>query len=157
MEEEITEIERKADYKKINRLKILQKTVYLLTLLVLVAILTVQCIQCIHKFFQEPTYISTHIVEQKKAGFPAMTICPESNGYKEEILLEHGIETVKKYNYKKDLNWSSNQTNITESELFNFATYNLDEIVQRIYIRFFKAHPVSHPDNLVNITLYSPF
>ena len=137
------EEEQKTDQKKINCLKALQKTVYLLTLLVLLLLLFVQTAQCIHKYFQGPTYISTDIVAQSKAGFPALTICPESNGYKEQVLQEHGIESVKKYNYKKDLNWSSNQTNVTESELFDLATYDLDEIVKRFYIRFFKAHPVS--------------
>ena len=137
------EEEHKVDQRKVNCLKILQKTVYLLTLLVLLLLLFVQTAQCIHKYFQGPTYISTDNVDQSKAGFPALTICPESNGYKEQVLQEHGIESVKRYNWKVDLNWSSNQTNVTESQLFDVATYDLDEIVKRFYIRFFKAHPVS--------------
>ena len=141
------EEEHKVDQRKVNCLKILQKTVYLLTLLVLLLLLFVQTAQCIHKYFQGPTYISTDIVDQSKAGFPALTICPESNGYKEQVLQEHGIESVKRYNWKVDLNWSSNQTNVTESQLFDVATYDLDEIVKRFYIRFFKAHPVSQPKN----------
>ena len=144
------EEEHKVDQRKVNCLKILQKTVYLLTLLVLLLLLFVQTAQCIHKYFQGPTYISTDIVDQSKAGFPALTICPESNGYKEQVLQEHGIESVKRYNWKVDLNWSSNQTNVTESQLFDVATYDLDEIVKRFYIRFFKAHPVSQPKNFQN-------
>ena len=34
----------------------------------------------------EPTYVSTHIVNQEKAQFPAVTICPISKGYKEDVL-----------------------------------------------------------------------
>jgi hypothetical protein len=86
-----------------------------------------------------PTYISSDILAQKDAEFPAMTVCPESNSYKEDVLLANGIESDNRYNYKTDLNWSSNNTDITESELFLSATYNLDELVKRIYVRFFKA------------------
>ena len=91
-----------------------------------------------------PTYISSEIVDQKDAAFPAMTVCPVSNGYKEEVLEDNGIESIKRYNYKTDLNWSSNDTSITESELFEKATYNLNELVKRVYVRFFKANPVRY-------------
>ena len=49
---------------------------------------------------QGPTYISSDIVAQKEAEFPAMTVCPESTKYKENVLQEHGIATEKGYNYK---------------------------------------------------------
>ena len=42
------------------------------------------------------------------------------------------------------LNWTSNDTSVTESELFEKATYELDELVKRFYVRFFKANPVSY-------------
>ena len=86
-----------------------------------------------------PTYISSDIVLQKEAGFPAMTVCPITDGYKEDVLQAHGIESIKRYNYKTDLNWTSNQTDVTEAELFELATYGLDELVKRFYIRFFSA------------------
>ena len=93
---------------------------------------------------QGPTYISSDVVPQKEAGFPAMTICPvsSSKGYKPEILEEHGISEVKNYNDARNgrvLNWSSNQSSVNESHLFNLATYKFDELVKRIYIRFFEA------------------
>ena len=103
-----------------------------------------QAVQCVVKFMRGPTYISSEIVDQKDAAFPAMTVCPVSNGYKEEVLEDNGIESIKRYNYKTDLNWSSNDTSITESELFEKATYNLNELVKRVYVRFFKANPVRH-------------
>ena len=54
------------------------------------------------------------------------------------------------------LNWTSNETSIcndtsicnetsiSETELFEKATYELDELVKRFYVRFFKANPVSY-------------
>ena len=92
---------------------------------------------------QGPTYISSDIVAQKEAEFPAMTACPESTKYKENILQEHGIATVKGYNYKVNLTWSSNQTDVSDAELFKLATNRFDELLQRFYIRFFDTNPVS--------------
>ena len=92
---------------------------------------------------QGPTYISSHIVTQEEAEFPAMTVCPESTKYKENILQEHGIATAKGYNYKVNLTWSSNQTDVGDDELFELATNRLDELLQRFYIQFFNANPVS--------------
>ena len=91
-----------------------------------------------------PTYISSEIAPQQEAGFPAMTVCPVSNGYKEDVLKAHGIEEIKRYNYKTDLNWTSNQTDVTEWELFELATYDFDELVKRVYIRFFKTDVRKH-------------
>ena len=92
---------------------------------------------------QGPTYISSDIVAQKEAEFPAMTVCPESTKYKENVLQEHGIATVKGYNYKVNLTWSSNQTDVSDAELFELATNRFDEILKRFYIRFFDTNPVS--------------
>ena len=95
---------------------------------------------------QGPTYISSEIVPQKGAEFPAMTVCPESRKYKEDVLQEHGISEVKRYNYKTNLNWSSNHTDVTEVELFEMATNSFNDLVQRFYIRFFDAD-VNNFDN----------
>ena len=43
----------------------------------------------------------------------------------------------------KGLNWTSNDTSVSETELFEKATYEVDELVKRFYVRFFKANPVS--------------
>ena len=42
------------------------------------------------------------------------------------------------------LNWTSNDTSVSETELFEKATYEVDELVKRFYVRFFKANPVSY-------------
>ena len=95
-----------------------------------------------------PTYISSDIVAQKDASFPAMTICPEGGGYKEDVLQQNGINSIKDYNYKKIDTWSSNDSKVSEVELFEKATYNFNELVKRVYIRFFLANPVSICQNL---------
>ena len=129
----------KENERKITKLKFLQKGIYVVALFILILLLLVQTIQCVVKFARGPTYISSEIVPQKEAGFPALTICPESNKYKEDVLLAHGISSEKRYNYKTDLNWTSNQDDVTESDLFHLATRNLSEIVKRVYVRYFKA------------------
>ena len=100
-----------------------------------------QTVQCVIKYMQGPTYISSEIVPQKEAGFPAMTVCPvsSSKGYKVEVLRENGIESYKKYNWKVNLTWSSNFTNVSDVELFQMATHRFDELVKRVYVRFFEA------------------
>ena len=45
-----------------------------------------QVYKCLELWLSEPTYVSTHIVNQEKAQFPAITICPISKGYKEDVL-----------------------------------------------------------------------
>ena len=47
-----------------------------------------------------PTYISSEIVAQKDAAFPALTVCPESGGYKEDVLQANGIIKKNDYNSK---------------------------------------------------------
>ena len=55
---------------------------------------------------------------------------------------ENGIPEIKQYN-KKNINWSSNQTDTSESELFDEVTYQFGDIVQEFTVRYFKADPVS--------------
>jgi hypothetical protein len=45
-----------------------------------------QVIQCVRLYIVEPTYVSTHIVKQPKAEFPAITVCPLSDGVKTNVL-----------------------------------------------------------------------
>ena len=42
-------------------------------------------IQCLLKYCAFPTYISSHIVDQGEAHFPATTICPQG-GFKLDVL-----------------------------------------------------------------------
>ena len=111
---------------------------------VLLALLTIQVIRCFEKYFGYPTYVSTKIVHQALAEFPAITICPEKNGYKEDVLQFHGIPSVKRYNSKTNLNWSSNDSEISETKLFDLVTYSFEELVKRVYIRYFRADCVSN-------------
>ena len=84
-------------------------------------------------------------MDQRDAAFPATTICPEYP-YKEDVLIENGFEERKVYNDKDKLGqtWSSNNTNITDVELFEEATWGLDEIVSRFYVRFNRANSVRY-------------
>ena len=43
------------------------------------------------------------------------------------------------YNYKTNLNWTSNNTLTSKQKLFIDATYSLDELVRTIYIRYIDA------------------
>lgn len=64
-----------------------QKFVFFVVLFTLVAVLLVQTYKCLEKFFEEPTYVSTDVVAQNAAEFPALTVCPDgSGGYKEDVL-----------------------------------------------------------------------
>ena len=91
-----------------------------------------------------PTYISSVIMAQREAAFPAMTVCPGAGGYKLDVLKENGFESISDYNHNKGAcTWSSNDSSVSEVDLFEKATYDLDELVKRFYIRFFLANPVS--------------
>ena len=42
--------------------------------------------RCLVKYAEDPTYISSQIVDQWEADFPAITICPKYNGLKLDVL-----------------------------------------------------------------------
>ena len=42
---------------------------------------------------------------------------------------------MRKYNYKYDLNWTSNNSEITKQQLFAKATFELSEVVKKLKIR----------------------
>ena len=66
---------------------------------------------------------------------------------------QHGISPVKKYNdgRKYNLSWSSNDTNVDEETLFQQATYSLDEIVKRIYIRYIQANADGKTNTVISV------
>lgn len=95
----------------------------------------------------EPTYISTVIVDQKDANFPQVTFCPSQS------LHEKKIRRPNRYDYqtpfKTDVlerygvldyasEWAANDSKITAKELFDLATYDLWELIDQIYVRFFE-------------------
>ena len=51
----------------------------------------------------------------------------------------NGIASIQHYNHKTNLNWSSNDSSVTEQQLFLEATYNLDEIAKKIQIRLIRS------------------
>ena len=55
------------------------------------------------------------------------------------LFQRNGIASTKKYNYKTNLNWSSNDSGVTQQQLFLEATYNLDEIAKKIQIRLIRS------------------
>ena len=148
--------------RKIQWIKGLQKSIHLGCFMILVAVTIIlvkltlflnfmlqyflyvflQVAQCLVKYSKGPTYISSKILDQKEATFPAMTICPENDGYKLDVLQAHGIKSIDQYNNNVNLNWTSNQTGVSEAQLFELATFRLDELVKELYIRLFKANPV---------------
>ena len=71
---------------KIKWLKFSQKAIYVLVLFILTLVLLMQIWNCLEHFYEEPTYVETRVAPQHKAMFPAMTICPQNNGYNEEKL-----------------------------------------------------------------------
>ena len=112
-------------------------------ILVLFSVLLVKINSCLMKFIESSTYTASKFVKQDQAEFPSMTICNE-NGYKNEVLNFHGI--LSKQNYmdcdSKDISWSSNNTIITEKELYDKITYKFHELVSKIYIRLIKTNEV---------------
>ena len=44
-------------------------------------------VQCLIKYWEFPTYISSRIVDQGEADFPAITVCPPTKGYKSDVLM----------------------------------------------------------------------
>ena len=109
-------------------------------ILVLLSVLLIKISSCLMKFIESSTYTASKFVKQDQAEFPSMTICNE-NGYKNEVLNFHGI--LSKQNYmdcdSKNISWSSNNTIITEMELYDKITYKFHELVSKIYIRLIKT------------------
>ena len=44
-------------------------------------------VQCLIKYWDLPTYISSRVVDQGEADFPAITVCPPTNGFKSDVLM----------------------------------------------------------------------
>ena len=70
--------------------------------------------------------------------FPAFTVCPTTS-YKENVLKENGIASIDRYNNKYNLTWSSNDPSISNEQLFNMVTYDVEEIVESVKIRLLEV------------------
>ena len=53
---------------------------------ILIFILIVQVGKSVEYYLEKPTYTESHLVRQYHADFPAMSICSDSGGFKEEVL-----------------------------------------------------------------------
>ena len=49
-------------------------------------------VRCLQHYYGYPTYISSEIVNQWDATFPAITVCALETPYNEEVLRSHGIQ-----------------------------------------------------------------
>ena len=87
---------------QIKLLGYLKNLVFVLALISLVVLTLVQGIQCVDKYLSSPTYISTEVVDQFEAEFPAMTIC--AGGYKIDVLKQYGYNKVSEYNHHSKWN-----------------------------------------------------
>ena len=72
--------------RRIKRLKVGQKILYILVVLILVLTLIWQVYSCMVNYAAEPTYTETKVVKQQKAKFPAFTFCVEGSSYKVDVL-----------------------------------------------------------------------
>ena len=52
----------------------------------------------------------------------------------------NGIASVQNYNYKINLNWTSNNTLLSQQQLFKDATYSLNELVRKVKVRHLDAN-----------------
>ena len=58
--------------------------------------------------------------------------------FKNLSLQKNGIPSIKSYNFYSSMQsnkWSSNQTGVTEKELFNDATWTSKELFNHVYAR----------------------
>ena len=69
----------------INCLKVTNQSVKLTSFLILVITMIITSVGIFGKYFEKETYMDTFIVSQNNALFPAITICPISAGYRNEV------------------------------------------------------------------------
>ena len=54
---------------------------------------------------------------------------------------KHGIPDRDFYNSNSEtLTWSSNHSGVSEKELFDKATFSIEDVFGKVYIRLFKVH-----------------
>ena len=80
------DIKAKESKLSVKCLRFAERAVYFLVLFVLTIVLLWQTWRCLSHYIEEPAYVETKVSPQHKALFPAMTICPQYNGYNEQNL-----------------------------------------------------------------------
>ena len=63
-----------------------QKIFYVAGIIILTLVMLVEIYNCLIYYGTDPTYVEIKIAPQHKALFPAMTICPQNDGYNEVTL-----------------------------------------------------------------------
>ena len=71
------------------------------------------------------------------------------------IFQEHGISSIEAYNYKHDLSWSSNHSDVDESQLFRLITHEVEEIIRSVKIRTFIVNKDTN-ETSVSLDLHGP-
>ena len=64
----------------------IHRLLYFVSFTILFVILINEAYKCFKVYQEKPTYTETRIVQQHHAAFPALSICPMPNGYKEDIV-----------------------------------------------------------------------
>ena len=128
-----------------KKLEIFKQITKSLFILALVSFLLFKVVTSLYKYIENPTYTISKLVRQNKANLTAMTICPmgKSDGYKESILRDHGIMQYSSYECSSNLTWSSTNTAISESDLFEDVTLKFHELVESIKVERYKGLQVS--------------
>ena len=69
----------------IKRLKIAHELIKLISFLILMILFVISSVGILGQYFDRTTSMKTNVVSQNNALFPAMTFCPVTAGYKNEI------------------------------------------------------------------------
>merc|ERR1719402_2064050 len=104
----------KGPRKKLLVLKILKYSQRGILLLLCLGFFILQTVQCIRYYYKYPTYISSELVDQWDAVFPAFTVCADGASYDDTVLRSHGIEGKNGYvGSKNEKKWTSNQPSVS--------------------------------------------
>ena len=62
------------------------KWMYYICFVILIIVFVIEIYNAIHHYLERPTYTESHLVRQYHADFPAISICSDSGGFKQDIL-----------------------------------------------------------------------
>ena len=79
-------MKEKKEKSQMTAVKISKIMLYILVMFILGLVLFLLSLKSVLRYNEWPIYTETNIVNQNQARFPAMTFCPLSNGYKEDVL-----------------------------------------------------------------------
>ena len=122
-------------------------TIYGLAVFLLVALTLVQSGQIVFKYFQEPTYISSHYDRQGSAVIPSISVCPELQegqkaNLKTDVLAPLGLEDLDSDQWKSYYIYKAD-------EVFDSATFRTWELPSSIGIETVKEDPRTKSRQLI--------